>query len=206
MHSSIMLAAGESSRMGTLKALLPWGETSLIQAQIEQVAKSQIGELVVVIGYQYELLEPVLMAMKNKFKDELNVTIMINSDYESGKTSSIRAGMARISQESKGVVILGVDQPVQTRTLDQLLSALKEDGICIPVFEDEKGHPPVFSSTYYDEIKNVSEKHEGLREVTHSHPNHMQFIEVDEPQVLLNFNHEQDYTSAKQMGLDRYLS
>jgi molybdenum cofactor cytidylyltransferase len=204
MFSSIMLAAGESSRMGSLKALLPWGETSLIEAQIEQIAKSQIGELVVVIGYQYEQLEPKLILMKNRFKHELNIAIMINSDYESGKTSSIRTGMTGISNQSKGVVILGVDQPVRTRSLEQLLSGLEEKAIHIPLFEGKKGHPPMYSRSYYHELGNVSEKNKGLREINHNHPNHIQFIEVHEPQVLLNLNTVEDYIRAKEQGLDSY--
>jgi molybdenum cofactor cytidylyltransferase len=200
----MMLAAGESSRMGTLKALLPWGETSLIEAQIEQLAQSQIAELVVVIGYQFELLESKLVKIKNRFKQELNMTIMINSEYESGKTSSIRAGMTGISNQSKGLVILGVDQPVRSRTLEQLLFGLEDESIHIPVFESKKGHPPVYARSYYHELENVSEKNQGLREINHKYPNHIQFIEVNEPQVLLNLNTEEDYIRAKEKGLDRY--
>lgn len=204
MFSAILLAAGQSSRMGRLKALLPWGETTLMEAQIEQIACSEASELVIVTGYRHDLLDPQLLEMKDRFKHELNIKLIHNLHYRSGKTSSIRLAMTCVSRHGKGVAILGVDQPVTSWTLDRLFMGLEEKAIRIPLFEGRKGHPPVFSSHYYGELGHVSEHNQGLREVTRKHNDCVQLIEVSQPQVLLNLNREQDYISAKEQGLDLY--
>lgn len=204
MLSAILPAAGRSSRMGSLKALLPWGNTTLIESQIEQVARSGIDELVVVTGFQSERLLPVIAEMEHSFRSKLNLSAVVNRQYLSGRTSSIRAGMEEISRNSKGVVILSVDQPVRSKTLDKLVCGLTETEIRIPTFQGKKGHPPLFSSYYFQQINHITEENQGLREIINSNRGKVKYIEVEEPQILLNLNREQDYIEAKENGFDRY--
>ena len=197
MYSVILLAAGISSRMGRLKALLPWNGKTLLEAQIEQVARAPVDELIIVLGFRRERLQAKIIEAVQKLDGLINVVkVIVNEQYYLGKTSSIRAGIKAVSSNSKGVVILAVDQPVNAITLEKLLGGLKEGEIRIPIYEGKKGHPPVFSSRYYEEIRHLTEENEGLRQVIRRHPDCVRYVEAADPQVLFNLNRVQDYVDA----------
>jgi len=74
--TSILLAAGISSRMGSVKALLPWENKTLIEWQIEKIKESGIEEIIVVLGSNAEEIQ-------NKINN-LDISIVLNPDYEKG--------------------------------------------------------------------------------------------------------------------------
>ncbi len=205
MWGAILLAAGKSTRMGQLKALLPWGNTTLIEYQVQQMSRSVIQQLVVVLGYEHQRLEPVIRKLQTQYRDQLNIIIQINPDYDEGKTASIRAGLAGLTRPVKALAIIGVDQPVLAKTIDSLLLGVGDKGpeIRIPVYQGKRGHPPVFTDRFFPELREVNEQTEGLRQIMKSNQEYIQLMEVREPQVLLNLNREEDYRKALGMGLDR---
>lgn len=204
MNSAILLAAGKSTRMKRLKALLPWGDTTLIERQVEEIARSKMEELIIVLGFKDTLILPRLMKMKQRFEDQIKIKIINNQEYELGKTTSIRQGMNSLSSKSKVVAIIGVDQPVLAKTIDYLLSDLFDMQIKIPVYKGKKGHPPVFTASFYSDIKAINEETEGLRYVVRKYSRYVETVNVDKEQVLLNLNREQDYQYAKENQLDSY--
>lgn len=204
MYSTILLVAGKSSRMGRMKALLPWSDSYLLKKQIEQIAHSISDEIVVVTGYQHKLINPGLIDISKKLNSLAQIKIVYNENYSSGKTSSIRKGLEHLASNSEGVAIVGVDQPVLTDTLNSLFSNLMGREIRIPVMGGKKGHPPVFSCAYFEELKQISEEHQGLRHVIKTNYEYVRMVEVDQPQVLLNLNDRDDYMLAISMGMDLY--
>ena len=78
---AILLAAGESSRMGQLKALLPWRHTSLIEHQLRSLLDAGVEQVVVVIGHDAERLKPIIEAVDG-------ATWALNNDYLQGKTTA----------------------------------------------------------------------------------------------------------------------
>jgi molybdenum cofactor cytidylyltransferase len=204
MNSAILLAAGTSSRMGELKALLPWGSSTLLAEQIRHIARSTIDELVIIVGFQKERLLSVIQSLQIELASHIHMKIICNEEYMQGKTSSIRLGIQHLAKKSKALCIIGVDQPVQANTLVELFSNVQDKEIRVPTYQNRKGHPPLFTWHFYNDISSISEKKEGLREVVQRYKKHINYIPVKEPQVLLNFNRKEDYQKAKEKNLDNY--
>lgn len=206
INVAILLSAGKSSRMGELKALLKWGDSTLIEKQVRHIVASGVSQIVIVTGYGRERLSPYLEKLQEVYGDQLKFSIVHNDYFEDGKTSSIRLGISSIydPRNVHGIAIIGVDQPVRLETLNYLYKKLNVGDILVPSYRGKKGHPPVFSSLYMHSLSQINEEQQGLRQVIRAYSARVRVIDVLEPQVLLNLNHVKDYEEARQKQLDQY--
>ncbi|OZU87820.1 hypothetical protein CIL03_14025 [Virgibacillus indicus] len=193
--SVIVLAAGFSSRMGRLKALLPWQGIPLIQYQIEQMQKAEINEIIVVLGYQAKRIYEVI--------EHYNVKTVFNEHYEQGKSSSIRKGAASVNDDAEAIFVSAVDQPVSSSTLKDMTNCLKltETRGVIPVYKGKRGHPVLFHGSLKKDLSDVKEKTMGLRNILGKNDGQITYLTVDDPSILLNFNKPDDYNNRMQGGL-----
>ena len=112
---AILLAAGESSRMGQLKALLPWRGVTLLEHQIRSLIDAGVCRVIVVLGHQANLLKPVVESVDGAHW-------VLNDDYLEGKTTSIKSGVRDLlPSHARHVVLLSVDQPRRSNTVRTLL-------------------------------------------------------------------------------------
>ncbi|MFD1360450.1 nucleotidyltransferase family protein [Lentibacillus salinarum] len=185
--STILLAAGFSSRMGKLKALLPWQGIPLIQYQIEQMRKAGVNEIIVVLGYRAQLLQRIV--------SPFDVKTVINENYSEGKSSSIRKGASHIKHNAKGIFVSAVDQPVPSNTLQKLMKHLNitQDVAVIPVYHEKRGHPILFNGTIRNDLLAVNENTKGLRHVIQKYHKRIAYLKVNDPTILYNFNKLNDY-------------
>src|SRR5687767_1576200 len=103
--SAILLAAGESARMGLQKALLPWEGGTLLEYQLAQLAgAADIGEIIVVTGHEPERITEIASAAPR-------ARAVHNAAYQTGKVSSILTGLHALSTEADAILLLSVDQP-----------------------------------------------------------------------------------------------
>lgn len=138
--STVILAAGLSSRMGRLKALMEIGGEKAIVRLIDANVKAGITDIVVVLGYRSSDI--------SKYIDRKNVKWVINEDYMSGMFSSVQKGVAQISPDSAGFMLMPVDIPLIKSNTIRELSEFFTRGSCdivLPYFGEAKGHPPVIS-------------------------------------------------------------
>jgi molybdenum cofactor cytidylyltransferase len=158
MFSAIVLAAGESTRMGAKnKLLLPFGSEPLIAHVVRRIQASRVAEVIVVLGHQAEQVRQAL--------EGLPVRFVTNDRFAEGMTTSIHAGIGAASDRSQGFMICLSDLPlIQTGEYDLLLEAfeqaLKQDNhsILVPVYKGQRGNPVLFSVHYRQDIL----RHEGL--------------------------------------------
>ncbi|WP_430784569.1 nucleotidyltransferase family protein [Virgibacillus flavescens] len=185
--SAILLAAGFSSRMGKLKALLPWEGIPLINYQIEQLQQAGIDEIIVVLGYQSDQIKRVI----SKFA----VKTIVNEQYEQGKSSSICKGAESISHDTEGIVVTAVDQPVPCQTLKYLILHLTsyQPAAVIPVYQGKSGHPILFHKDIRKDLLTVKEETKGMRDIIQNHHNIVAYLPVNDSAILLNFNNPSDY-------------
>ena len=92
--AGIILAAGSSSRMGRPKQLLSFREQTVIECIVDSALNSSLCKVVVVLGHRAEELRPLLTGR--------DVTVVLNSDYKRGQSSSIQAGLAAVREEVEG--------------------------------------------------------------------------------------------------------
>ena len=190
--SAILTAAGESSRMGSPKPLLPWpsgrgDDMTLVEYQVSQLRCAGIDEIVVVLGHRAEEVEPLVRGA--------GVQSVLNPDYQSGKTTSIRAGLAKIDARASTVMLLAVDQPRPASIIRRVLEAHALSGAAVtsPLHRGRGGHPIAFDSLLLAELREITEEGQGIREVIGRHLSRVHRVEIDDPAVRLDLNTPGDY-------------
>ena len=187
MICAIVLAAGESRRMGVQKLLLPFGSTTVIGHIVDQLMHSVVDQVLVVTGH-----EP------NRIAEELgdrSVSIVTNPDYKTGMLSSVRCGLQVLPQQCEAVMVALGDQPAITAKLvDQIVLAFArtEKGILVPVHLDRRGHPLLFAEHYRVEIL-TSFDDLGLRGLLRAHPNDVFELNMQTQAVLSDMDLPEDY-------------
>ncbi len=189
--AAILLAAGESRRMGQSKALLPWLGTTLIAYQAEQLIRAGAQPIAVVLG-----AEAKRVAVPLRHFGELS--LVSNPRYSLGKSTSIEAGVRALPSRIDAVLLLAVDQPRRAETLRRLIGAHLESHslVTIPVHQGRRGHPPVISSTLLPALSTLPEEQQGLREMMRRYRPETQEIPMESPEVLLDLNTPDDYHQA----------
>ncbi len=184
MISCILLSAGESRRFGSPKALAQiQGRTVIESLQKEILSSQNIGELIIVLGYDAQIIAPLLLIHKK-------VKVVYNKDHKFGQTSSFQVGLRAVSTEAKAVILLPVDYPfIKRETLNLIVeNFLKEDcRILIPSYREQKGHPPVFSIILKDEFLGL-DKNVGINTVSSAHKKETIILPTQDPGVIKTFN------------------
>lgn len=187
MICAMVLAAGESKRMGKPKMLLPFGGKTIIEHVVENVCYSQVDKILVVLGsHRQEIFEKIAHRA---------VFTAINPRYPDGMLSSIQTGFRSVPPETTAVVICLGDQPlIPSSVIDALIEAFlkTKKGIVLPTYQGKRGHPILIDMKYTNEVQDISPKI-GLRSLVHSHPQDIQEVEVDTPQILKDIDKPEDY-------------
>ena len=186
---AILLAAGESTRMGSHKATLDWQGQSLIGYQLSQLTQTSIGTIFVVLGYQASELQRLIKPYTDR-----RISLLVNKDFAMGKSTSIKLGVKK-SQASEAIMIIGVDQPRPSSVLQLLLDTHASSGaaITVPTCGGRNGHPPVYSGRLRDELLSINEETQGLRAVNEKHRSETSYVPCDTDVVLVNLNTPADY-------------
>ena len=190
--SAIVLAAGESTRMGRLKALVPWQGKTLIEYQVESLFDSGVSEVVVVVGHLADqVAAPVI--------SNSGVIIATNPEYRRGKAGSVKAGLARVAPSASGILVLAVDQPRPVSVLESIINSYlaSKSVITCPVYNGHRGHPMIFSSLLRSELEAITEEGEGLRQVVDRYKSDTNKLDVGDPVVRLDLNSPDDIKLAK---------
>jgi len=189
--AAILLAGGESSRMGVAKPLLEWGGYTLIEYQLAQLKGPPIDRVVVVLGHRAEEVQPYVR--------RAGARAVINELYAEGRASSLRVGAAALPDDIAAVLVLNVDQPRPHDVIARVVDAHRRSGslITIPTYGQRRGHPPVLAGSLLPELREVSEASQGLRAVIHRHAAEVREVAFDTEVVLLDLNEPQEYQKAR---------
>ncbi len=188
---ALLLAAGESARMGEHKALLPWQGGTLLEFQVEQLLAGGAERVVLVLGHEAERIRSALPALPR-------TTIVLNEDYARGRASSVRAGMDAIPADADAVLVLSVDQPRPAALIRRLRQAHEMAGalITVPAFGGRHGHPTIFARALFPEMREVTEETQGLRAVRQRHRAETHVVEAATRTPLIDINTPEDYQAA----------
>lgn len=182
--AGIVLAAGMSTRMGTLKQLLPLRDKTVIEGVVEQV-RGRLEQVVVVLGHRAEEVARALAGQA--------VECVFNPDYRHGMLKSVQCGLRAAPQAQRYLICLG-DQPHIAKAADALLEAARRSprGILIPTSAGRRGHPILISRSYLPEILSLPPD-QGLNAVTRGHPRDTLEIPVEGEEVLQDMDTPADY-------------
>jgi molybdenum cofactor cytidylyltransferase len=141
--SAILLAAGQSSRMGKLKQLMPLVDNTMLEQTLDNLLGSRLSEVIVVLGYKAEEITKRLSGHP--------VKVVVNPLYRKGMGTSIAAGLKFVDSQARAVMLVLGDQPyVDSPTIDRLIEAFTSNkkGIAIPTYKGQRGHPLIFDRKY----------------------------------------------------------
>ena len=188
---AILLSAGESSRMGKPKALLEWFGEPLVSAQICSLMQGGVDNVIVVTGAHHD-------DISRSVQSSSDITIVNNPDWASGKTTSIKAGLSKISLNCETIVLLAVDQPRPPWVVKRALNSHRESGkvVTSPRYSGHGGHPLFFDASLRQELSEISEEREGVREVMKRYDEEMNRVYFDNPIVRFDLNTPEDYQAA----------
>ena len=190
--AAILLAAGESTRMGQLKALLPWQGSNLLECQVNSLTAGGVSRIIVVLGHRKEELACLL-------EGRPGLEWVHNPDYLQGKTTSLKAGLRALGEPAESaILILNVDQPRSPQTVARVVQehAISGSLITIPTHGGKGGHPIVLSTALLPELIEVSEETAGLKAVVRRHSADTQRVELATAEVLVDLNTPDDYQRA----------
>lgn len=188
MISGILLAAGESRRMGSPKALLPYEGQTFIARICHAFLTAGVGELIVVLGAWEEKLRPAL-------PQHPALRTVVNSQYRLGQLSSLTRGLGALSPESEAAVMNLVDHPlISAETIAALIASFRADPlpIIIASHQGKRGHPVLFSSQVYGELL-AAPLDKGAKVVVRKDPARVREVPLDDPGILADIDTPEDY-------------
>ena len=192
MISAVILAAGESRRMGKQnKLLLRLGGETLLVKLVTSVCASDVGQVLVVIGHEAE-----------KIRNELNdfsLNFVYNPNFSEGMTTSIKSGVKEIPKDCDGLLICLADMPfINTSEINKLIHAYVQNRvkgeslIVVPVFKGQRGNPVLFSKEFQNDILKHKNK-SGCKEVIMNNTESVMEIEMDDENILVDVDTLEDF-------------
>jgi molybdenum cofactor cytidylyltransferase len=186
---AIVLAAGESRRMGSPKMILPYEGMTIIEKVLENVLASDVEKVVTVLGsHSVEIMKVI---------ERFPVLHCYNSNFRDGMFSSVKCGFEHLPGDFRAALVFLGDQPmVETSVINQMIIAYQESGkgILVPVFDKKRGHPLLVDKKYRDEIIDLDDP-EGLKGLLRRHPDDLLEVTAETPSVLDDIDTREDYNN-----------
>lgn len=184
MIIAVVLSAGESSRMGRPKALLPIQGQKFIERIIRVIGQSRVGRTIIVLGHHADQLRGQI--------EHLPVEVVINPDYRSGQLSSLQVAIRHIRDDDRcdGMLVHLVDHPfIDVALVDALIESFFETKkmIVVPSYKGKRGHPVIFSRELFGELLNAP-LDQGAKAVVNAHRQETLEIEWHDEGITLDID------------------
>jgi molybdenum cofactor cytidylyltransferase len=188
MIVAIVPAAGLSTRMGTCKQLLPFAGTTVIGHIVDELRRSRVDEVRVVVGHQADRLREELVRR--------GVRIVFNPNYaNSDMLASIRYGLADLPPRCRAILVAPGDQPaIRAELIDTLIDCYSSAGrgIVVPLHAAQRGHPVLIAVSYCAEILTLYDQL-GLRGLLAAHAKDVFELKVPADLAVSDMNYPEDY-------------
>ena len=198
--AAIVLAAGQASRMGEPKVLLPWTDKhTIIEHIIQQLHRARIETINVVTGYYRDEVKILAKAM--------GARPIHNRAHKTGEMlSSLKTGLRSLPDNIAAALVVLGDQPrIQPRVIYEILKAYAagHGELIAPTYEDRRGHPILIGRKYWSEILALR-NYQSPRDVITAHNSELISIKVNTDSVLRDIDTPEDYAAErKRAGLSR---
>ncbi|RZS97586.1 nucleotidyltransferase family protein [Cecembia calidifontis] len=191
----VLLAAGESARLGRPKQLLVYKGKTLLENAIENAKTSHAAHFVVILGANAALIQEKL--------DMGQIQFLVNPDWKTGMSASMRLGLSFLKEKYQvdAVLIILADQPfADSALLNELIDQYykTKKGIIAASYKNTLGVPALFDKKYFPELLLLSEK-EGAKKIIFAHREDT--VPIDFPLASVDIDTEEDYKELlKLMG------
>lgn len=187
--AAILLAAGQSRRMGAFKPLLPFGDRTVVECCVRYLLEGGAERVLVVVGHRQHEMRAAL--------SHLPVRVAVNADAESEMGVSIARGVEQLSTETRAILIALVDQPaIPPEVPHALIDEWQQTGarLVVPLHAGRGGHPVLLDSSLRAELLNL-ERERGLRALFDAHRAEVVRVPVSSPYIARDMDTWDDYNS-----------
>ncbi len=177
-----------STRMGTPKPLLRIGNRMLLEHVLDNLRRSRVSEIVVVLGASANLIQQRVPLS--------GIRVAINEAYREGMASSLRTGLLSLDATADAALIVLADQPfLETRTIDRLIEQYraKKPHIVLPLYKGFRGNPVLLDRAVFADVLALTGDI-GCRAVFGDHSEKILTVPVDDAGVLIDVDTSADLT------------
>jgi len=189
MISAILLAAGQSKRMnGENKLSKEIQGIPLIKHSVKNILASSIDELIVILGYQKDIIEKLID--KNE-----KIKFVFNKDFESGMASSIKTGLDNLSEKTEAFFICLGDMPMVSHDIyNQLIKSKDNKEIIVPTYKEQQGNPVLFDKSMKEKIMDITGD-VGAKKILELNKDKILNLEINDQSITKGFNTQDDFSS-----------
>src|SRR5262245_23006990 len=182
MIAAVILSAGESSRMGRPKALLPIDGETFIEKIVATLKNTTVGKIIVILGHNAD-------EMKRRMA-HLSVELLINPDYKLGQLSSLQVAVRRLEKDPDcaGMLVHLVDHPyIDAKLTEAMIERFSTSGklIVVPRHKGKRGHPVIFSRKLFGELL-AAPMDQGAKAVVNAHRSDTLEIETENEGITVD--------------------
>lgn len=191
MISAIILAAGESKRMGQPKMLLPWGETTVLGRVISTFRSAGIDDLVVVVGGTRKPVDEIVK--------QNGARSVFNKDFAKGEMLlSLQRGIrAQFPQAQATLIGLGDQPQIQEGTVRLICETFEKSKsrLIVPSFQMRRGHPWLIERALWNDLLDMSPG-QSPRDFLNQHAPEIEYVQVETSSILADLDTMEDYRRA----------
>ena len=189
MISAILLAAGQSKRMdGENKLTKEIKGIPLIKLSVKNILASSVDELIIVLGYQKEIIEKLID--KNE-----KIKFVFNKDFESGMATSIKAGLNHLSKKTEAFFICLGDMPMVSHDIyDQLVKSKNNKEVIVPTYKGKQGNPVLFNKSMKEKVIDISGDI-GAKKILELNKDKILNLEMNNESITIDFNTKDNFNS-----------
>ena len=191
MISAIILAAGESKRMGQPKMLMPWGNVTVLGHVVGVFQKAGIEDIVVVLGAERDRIERIVF--------QYPIRCVHNEDYAVGEMlSSLQCGLKALTLQTQATLVGLGDQPqVQEGSVRLICEAYQNtrSELIVPSFQMRRGHPWLVARTLWSELLSMRAL-ESPRDFLNRRSDKIHYVAANTATILADLDNPEDYYSS----------
>jgi molybdenum cofactor cytidylyltransferase len=188
---AIILAAGQSRRMGRNKLLLPYGASTVLETIVTEVmACPAIAEVVVVTGYEPDRIAQLLAPYA--------VRCVFNPAYARAEMLvSLQVGLRALAAEAQAALVVPGDHPrLRREVIQRVIDAYQPGALVIPSYQRKRGHPLLIDRAWWSELLALPET-ATLRDFIRAHEDHVRYVVVETDSVLQDIDTPEEYQSLR---------
>jgi molybdenum cofactor cytidylyltransferase len=194
MITALILAAGQSKRMGQPKMLLSWGNTTVLGKVIKTIQRGGISDILVITGGARGEVEKIVA--------QFAVRSTHNPDYPNGEMlSSLQCGLRVLCENPSAeaaLICLGDQPQVEKGSVRAVAGRFVETGagLVVPSYRMRRGHPWLAARPFWEEILSMRAP-ESLRDFLNRHAGEIEYVNVDAPTILSDLDTPEDYLKSR---------
>lgn len=195
MIPGIVLAAGASRRFAPHHKLLqPYQSHAIIHHGLKAALDSDLSQVILIVGHRGDEVVEALGELNQHPK----LLVLHNSNWQTGRASTLRLGLDNLNETVEGVLVYPGDMPlISTPLINDLIEAFQPRLACFPLYNQRKGHPVIFPSTWFEDLKNLEGEQSALELIKTQWDTAIK-LERTDIETQMNVNTPRDYEALLQ--------